>query len=243
MTAILTEDSRAVGARLEDGMEERSDMVISDADARTVILRMLNGNYMDGKIRYYYAEPDDVTPWAAHVFLGVNREISEEPSALVQLLAEPVTIANRTMAPEGKSVIKVELFSSYSHWKKLYEDRIRYDEERRRGADQVIELLEATHFPGLRSQVEVVDVPTMMTWKRYMGGSHGFMTLPAKKFSPMKMLCGRGYATLPGLADFYQVGAWATEAGALFSNALSGRKTIAHLCKQHGKTFELADAF
>jgi len=192
-----------------------------------------------------------VTPWAVHVFLGVNRNLSEEPSALVQLLAEPVTIANhttksiemqiygfdRTMAPEGKSVIKVELFSSYSHWKKLYEDRIRYDEERRRGADQVIELLEATHFPGLRSQVEVVNVPTMMTWERYMGGSHGFMTLPAKKFSPMKMLCGRGYATLPGLADFYQVGAWATEAGALFSNALSGRKTIAHLRKQHGKTF------
>lgn len=35
-------------------------------------------------------------------------------------------------------------------------------------------------------------------------------------------------------------GAWATEAGALFSNALSGRKAIAHLCKHGGKAFRAA---
>jgi len=50
VTAILTEGSRAVGVRLEDGMEERGDIVISDADARTVILRLLIGKYVDGKI-------------------------------------------------------------------------------------------------------------------------------------------------------------------------------------------------
>ncbi len=80
----------------------------------------------------------------------------------------------------------------------------------------------------------------MMTWERFMGGSHGFMTGPAKKFNPMTVFFGKGYATLPGLTDFYRVGMWATGGGTLFSNALSGRQTIAHLCKLDGKLFRAA---
>ncbi len=43
--------------------------------------------------------------------------------------------------------------------------------------------------------------------------------------------------TLPGLSHFYMVGQWATSAGSLFSNALSGRVVIKTLCKQQGKRF------
>ncbi len=43
--------------------------------------------------------------------------------------------------------------------------------------------------------------------------------------------------TLPGLSHFYMVGQWVTSAGALFSNALSGRTGIKILCKQQGKKF------
>jgi len=44
----------------------------------------------------------------------------------------------------------------------------------------VIDLL-ANRFAGIKDQVEVIDVPTLMTWERYMGGSHGFMGMPNKK--------------------------------------------------------------
>ena len=43
--------------------------------------------------------------------------------------------------------------------------------------------------------------------------------------------------TRPGLSDFLMVGQWATSAGALFSNALSGRTAIKILCQRHGKKF------
>jgi len=142
-----------------------------------------------------------------------------------------------TMAPEGKGTIKVELFSSYSYWKGLSEDRARYDEEKQMAAEQVIDLLDSTRFPGIKSQVEVVDVSTLMTWERFMGGTHGFMVGPKKKFSPNKMFFGKGYFTLPGLEDMYMVGTWATEAGALFANAQSGKKTIEMLCKKNGIGF------
>ena len=42
---------------------------------------------------------------------------------------------------------------------------------------------------------------------------------------------------LPGLQNFHFVGAWATSAGALFANALSGRKLMQKVCRQDGKRF------
>jgi phytoene dehydrogenase-like protein len=251
---ILSEGGRAVGVRLEDGIEHRADIVISNADGRKTIMGMLEGRYVDDRIRRYCAEPDDETPWAVHVFLGVARDLSGEPSALVQLLEKPFTIANhttdslemqiygfdRTMAPEGKGVIKVELVSGYSYWKKLYADRERYDEEKGKVADAVIDILEATHFPGIKGQVEVVDVPTLMTWERYVGGTHGFMSMPSKKLNPMTMILGRLDSTLPGLSDFYLAGTWASSTGALFANALSGRKIIKRICERRRQEVRLS---
>ncbi|NLI12045.1 MAG: hypothetical protein GX425_05345 [Peptococcaceae bacterium] len=67
------------------------------------------------------------------------------------LLEQPVEIAghvneslemqiygfDKSMAPEGKGVIKVELVSSYSYWKKLYRDRALYEEEKARVGETV----------------------------------------------------------------------------------------------------------
>lgn len=87
-------------------------------------------------------------------------------------------------------------------------------------------------------QVEVIDVPTLMTWERYMGGTHGFAGMPNRKANIIKSLIGKGQeTTLPGLSGFHMVGQWATSAGALFSNALSGRNVVKTICKQEGGKF------
>ncbi len=251
--SVMTEGGRAVGVRLEDGSEHRADVVISNADGRKTIMDMLENRFTNGKIRGYCGPPPDEMNWAVHVFLGVDRDLSPEPSALVQLLEEPVEIAghkassiemqmypfDRTMAPEGKGVIKVELVSRYSYWKELYPDRGRYDEEKQKVAETVIALLEKTHFPGLRAQVETVDVPTLMTWERYTGITMGLGMMPAREpgFRDNLSLLGRGYRTLPGLDSFYMVGTWATTIGALFANALSGKKAVRAICKRDGRRF------
>lgn len=249
---ILTENDRAVGLRLDDGTVEGADIVISNADGRKTILEMLGGRYIDERLRGYCAEPDDETNWAVHVFLGVDRDLSQEPSSLVMLLDRPVTIAGHdckslemqmyghdpTMAPRGKGTIKVELFSGYKYWKALAEDRSRYNEEKQRVADTVIDLLEEHHFPGIRGQVEAVDVPTLLTWERFMGGTHGFACMPKKKPSFVAALAGGGSDMLvPGLASFFLVRTWATSTGALFANALSGKTAIRKICQEDGKSF------
>jgi phytoene dehydrogenase-like protein len=186
-----------------------------------------------------------------HVFLGVARDLSNETSALVMLLEQPAEIAghvneslemqiygfDKTMAPEGKGVIKVELVSGYSYWKKLYRDRTLYGEEKEKVAETVVGLLEK-RFPGIKNQVEVVDVPTLMTWERFMGGTHGFANMPNKDISIVGSLFSRRLeTTLPGLTNFHLVGGWVTSAGALFANALSGKTLIKTLCKSDGKEF------
>jgi phytoene dehydrogenase-like protein len=250
VTKIITKNGKAVGVKLADGTEEFADIVISNADGRKTLNELLDGQFMNAKLREYCAKPLDETNWAVHVFLGVNRDLSREPSSLIMLLAEPVTIAghetkslemqtygfDRTMAPAGKGVIKVELVSKYSYWQELARDRSRYEEEKQKVTAQVIGLLES-RFPGIKSQVETVDVPTLLTWERFMGGTHGFVNMPNKKFDFIGSLRKDSDMTIPGLNNFYFVGSWATSIGALFVNALSGRKAIQKICQAQGRKF------
>lgn len=252
---ILVEENRAVGVRLFDGSEYRADIVISNADGRKTIFDMLGGKYINKTVRSYCAPIADETPFAVNICLGVDRDLSGEPSSLVLLLEQQVVIANhrydsieaqlygfdKSMAPIGKGVIKVELTASYSYWKKLYhDDRNKYRQEKQMAADQIIEILEC-HFEGIKEQVEVVDVYTLMTWERYMGGSQGWFNLPNRKmdFSMSEEISDKKFkTTLPGLSNFYFVGAWATMMGSLSSNANSGKAIVRCICKNDGKKFK-----
>lgn len=250
VTKIITENGKAIGVRLEDGTEEFADTIISNADGRKTLLELLDGRYMDEQLKAYCAEPADMTDFAVTVFLGVDRDLSKEPSSLIMLLDKPATLAGRqcaslemqiygfdkTMAPEGKGVIKIELSSAYSFWKELSADRKEYEAEKQKVAAQVIELLE-NYFHGISNQVETVDVATLLTWERFMGGTHGFSNFPNKKQDILGSLFNNKDMTLNGLDNFYFVGAWATSAGALFLNALSGKKAIQRLCKMEGLKF------
>ncbi len=79
----------------------------------------------------------------------------------------------------------------------------------------------------------VIDVPTLMTWERFMGGTHGFNNSLNEKFCFITGMRGKGgVPTLPDLSNFCFIGGWPSMAPALFGNALSGRKAIQTLCKQ-----------
>jgi len=255
---ILVENDEAVGIKLADGSEHRADIVISNADGRKTIFDMLDGKYINETVQGYCAPISDETPFAVDVFLGINRDLSGEPSSLVLLLEQPVTIANRkyesleaqiygfdkSMAPAGKGTIKVELTASYSYWKQLYNnDREKYKREKQKVAEKVIDILEG-YFRGIKYQVEVIDVSTLMTWERYMGGTQGWFNLPNRKldFSMREELSDKKFkTTLPGLSNFYFVGVWATMMGSLAHNALSGKTIIRRICKKDGKKFVIAE--
>src|SRR5659263_89901 len=108
------------------------------------------------------------------------------------------------------------MFSSYAYWKALHANRELYDEEKEKVAATVIDILDRTHFPGIKGQVEAVDVPTLVTWERYVGGTHGFLSMRKKELYLLDLVRGRLYCTLAGLSEFYLAGTWATCLCALF---------------------------
>jgi len=245
---ILVEDGRAVGLRLADGTQRRGDVVVSTAYGHTTIFDMLDGRYTSRAIRSYYGNPVDRIDLGLLISLGVNRDLSGEPHALILLLDEPASIAGQVrdrlklslyghdpgMAPNGHGSITVSLETSYRYWADLHQDPERYHEAKEQVAAIVVCLLEA-RFPGLAQQLDVVDVATPATTERYTGNRHGFQA----GFGSMLggLLTGNGLSkTLPGLENFYMAGQWANVPG-LPGVAAMGRDVVRTLCKKDGKRF------
>jgi phytoene dehydrogenase-like protein len=246
---ILVENDKAVGVKLADGTEHRADIIISAADGRTTIFDMLEGKYIDDKIRGYY-DNFQLFPPLIYIGLGVARKFDDVPSSVGGLtfpLEKPVTIAGRehkilnvqvynfdpTLAPEGKTLIKVQFNTDYDYWESLYKEPERYKAEKEQIADEVVAILDK-RFPGLAAQVEMRDVATPMTWVRYTGnwkGSYEGWLNTTTAF--MKQLS----KTLPGLEDFYMAGQWVNPGGGMPTAAMSGRQTIQIICNKDKKKF------
>ncbi len=249
VTRILVENDRAVGVGLEDGSEYKADYIISAADGYTTIFNMLESRYADKTIKGYY-DNLPIFPPLIYVALGVNRsfeEISHTVFGINFPLNQPVTIAGKewrrmsvhfynfdaTLAPAGKTVVKVMFMSDYAYWKSLHEDINRYNAEKEHIADQVVAALDG-RFPGLASQVEMRDVATPVTFHRYTGNWQG--TFEGWMITP-KTYSLRMSKTLPGLDNFYMTGQWVEPGGGVPLAAFSGRNVIQILCKREKKPF------
>jgi phytoene dehydrogenase-like protein len=245
---LIVENDRAVGVCLEDGTEHRADLVVWAGDGRTVIYDILGGRYLDDRVRSMYS---DWTPVVApvHVSLGIARDLSQEPHLVLWQTDSPITIAGKehrwlhflhhcfdpSMAPPGKSAAEVWYATPYEHWEELARDRARYEAEKERIAEYTIAELEK-RWPGIASQVEVVDVATPTTYVRYTGNWRGspvgwYMTPENVKQvqTPLR--------SLPGLSGFHMVGQWTTPYAGVPMSALSGRQLVQLLCKRSGRPF------
>ncbi|MHB0875546.1 MAG: phytoene desaturase family protein [Anaerolineae bacterium] len=246
---VLVENDRAVGIRLADGSEHRADYVISAADGHTTIFDMLDGRYVDDKIKGYYRDLPRFGA-AVQVSLGVRYSFEDLPSSNTGLsfpIAEPIDVGgrsvtrlnvhpfhfDRTMAPEGATTVVVMLAGDYHHWKALRADPDRYAAEKQRIKDEVVAALDR-HFPGLAAATEVSDVATPVTFERYTGNWEGDFEgwLPTPKTITLRMS-----KTLPGLDCFYMVGQWVSPGGGLPSGLMSGREVAQYLCHRDGRRF------
>jgi phytoene dehydrogenase-like protein len=254
---ILTEDGRAVGVRLADGSEHRAGRVISAADGHATLFEMLDAQYVDAEARKPYEEWSIIPP-LLYVGVGVNRTFDEEPRTITGFsfpLRRPTEIGEAvrermfvhmfnqdpTLAPEGKTVLVVQEFSDYAYWKELAADRAAYDEKKDQVARTVVELLEQ-RFPGISSQVEMVDVATPLTFERYTGNWQGsymaWMITPER--APTMMQPTR--QTLPDLENFYMCGQWVEVGGGLPTGVMSARRLLQAICKEDGKKFHTTAA-
>ena len=244
---ILVENNQAVGIRLTDGSEHKADYVISAADGHSTIFDLLDGKYVDDKIKKVY-DTYPLFPSILLVGIGVNRTFPEIPAlngGLSLGLKKPINIGDReihhldlmiynfdpTLAPAGKTVINSAIISDYQYWKDLSTEPERYKAEKDRIGIEVIKSLEE-FFPGIESQVEMADVATPVTFERYTGNWQGSFEgfLP----TPDNML-GSIPKTLPGLDHFYMAGQWVQAGGGLPAGLITGQDVVSRMCKADGK--------
>ncbi len=249
---IITENNRASGVVLDDRKEYRSDIVISAADGYNTIFKMLDGRYADEKIRDIYEKWIPFHPLLI-VGLGVSRRFDEIPLSVSGFsfpLREEVVIADKkrarlpvhlyhhdpSMAPEGHTTLTVMLETNYDYWKELHADKKAYVSKKDEISAQVIKLLEQ-RFPGISSQIRMVDVATPMTFERYTGnwrGSfEGWLIKPENSNTIIKPMS----QTLPGLENFYMCGQWVEPGGGLPTGIMSARRLFKAICKKDGRKF------
>jgi phytoene dehydrogenase-like protein len=219
------EEYRTVGAQPTVG-----NRVISACDGHNTLFSLLDPQYIPRQIQRYY---DGRLPVHSQlqISLGINRDLSAAPHWTTHLLDEPVLIAgekryeigvkhycfDRSLAPLGKSVLIVMLRTNYDYWQRIY-DRWRslsaqadasrteresiYDAEELQESRILIDLLEK-FYPGIKSDIEFVDVATPLTYERYTGNWQGSSCgwLLTKQTLPLSI---KGLPkTLPNLRNFY----------------------------------------
>jgi phytoene dehydrogenase-like protein len=247
VSQLLIEDNHVVGIKLKDGSEQKADLVIWAGDGHTLIFDMLGGKYLDDKIRNMYKNWMPVKS-VVQVMLGVNMDLSAEPHRIICELDEPFTIAGRehkwicaihkcfdpSLAPAGKSVVEIWFDTEYNYWEELAKDKENYLAEKQRIADFSIAVLEK-RWPGFTSKVEVIDVPTPVTYTKYTGNWQG--SPDGWYITPDNMQKMDAMRSLPGLEKLYMVGQWTVPFSGTVIAALSGRQVIQLMCHKDGKKF------
>lgn len=249
---IIVENDIVKGVQLEDGSEHFADLVISAADGHYTIFEMLDGKYTTQFIHSYYDSYPKTQAFGLEIWYGVNSSFANEPHAIVLFLDQPIIVEGKekdrldieilnfdpTLAPSGKTVIKVNFDSSYDYWKGLSADKEKYRTHKQEIADLVAKKLDK-RFPGFSKNVEAVDVVTPVSVEHWTGGYRGFAQPWPAPNELVKEINKNGVSkTLPCLQNFYMVGQWAGGTFGISTVCLMGRILVAELCKRDDKTFK-----
>ena len=243
------EKDTAVGV-ISGGREYRAGEVISCADGHATLFEMLGGKYLSPEQRAAY-DTFPLFPSLIYVSLGIAKDLSALPHVSVFPLKNEIVLEDGalrlknlglrlftfdpTMAPAGRTAGIVMIESGgLDYWSALRsDDPKRYQEEKRRIGELVVEAIDA-EIGGIRENVEVVDVATPATWHRYTGNWQGSY----EGFFPTckTMMKNLGF-TVPGLANFSRHGQWVAVGGGLPPAGTNGRALAKTLCRKYGTKF------
>jgi phytoene dehydrogenase-like protein len=232
--------SEAIGVCLSDGKEFFADLIISAIDGYATLFDLLKGKFVNEYLEEYYKK-QPIFPSIIQISLGIDKDLSKRPNTIKYILDNPKIIASQekdslyvrhfcfdnSFAAEKKSVLIVQMETEYKFWQELRREKKKYDDEKKRVANIVIDILEEK-YPDLRECIEVVDVSTPITFERYTGNWKGSImgwlsTTEKNDIENQKIL--------PSLQNFFMIGQWTLERGGLPSVAMSGRNIIQLLGK------------
>lgn len=258
---VLVEDGRAVGVELGNGERHYADHVVSACDGHTTIYRLLGGRYTSPSTDKLYRDlltgPGNLFPAIATVFVGIDQDSDPDAAHSITHLLPPGEAAKLPgalrnslatqarsrysdgFAPSGKSVLRCSYLSDFEYWNDLRSaDRKAYRAGKETVGRFIRDFLER-RYPGIGPRIEVLDVATPVTTRRYTGNWGGsiFAWMPfSDPEDVVTKLTNADRMRLPGLRGFSMAGQWVSM-GSLVRAATSGRFVTQFLCAELGLPF------
>jgi phytoene dehydrogenase-like protein len=142
-------------------------------------------------------------------------------------------LRDSALAPEGKTGLIVSTLFHYSLTKHI-EALGWYDEFKTLVADHMVQVLDASIYPGLKAAIMASFVSTPLTLARIAGNSEGAITgwaftndvMPAVRSLP-----GVAKSVLTPIPDIYQAGQWTYSPSGLPISILTGKLAADRILK------------
>ncbi len=194
VTNVLIENGRAVGVRLADGQELRAKRIVSNAtrwdtfageDSATSTLvgpehtpaseRTWRKRYQPSSsfLSLHLGIDASVVPKNFHCHHLLLEDWDEMEAEQGVIFVSMPSLLDPSLAPKGHHILHTFTQSNMSHWKGLSPQA--YKTKKNQDADRLIARLEAL-IPGLRRAIELKEIGTPRTHRRFlgrMGGSYG----------------------------------------------------------------------
>ncbi len=235
---ILMNGGVATGVEDSNGEQYPADTVVSNASPPVTFWKLLQpdqvpGYYLD-KLEPLAFSDSSYTVWLgldrdiceeineAEVFLQKTTDTDLEYAACLDSDAEHAGLVinfynNMTsgFAPPGKSGMSITFLCGYRHWRQFEEDyfarkKTSYRTEKERIAKVVIDRVESALVPGLSKMVEVMEIGTPLTNRRYTGNPGG--AIYGYAMSPNNAFLKRN-DNRTAIPNLYLASAWGTPGG------------------------------
>lgn len=233
VTKILVENNKAVGIKLKNGDEFKSDIIISTGDLKNTIYNLLEKKYTTEELeKRCNMPPMKPTFFATY---GVKKEFKDAPIYVNLILKEPIKYGPHSVdklnirfcnygsfAPAGKTMLQGMYKCEPGYWEELHEKDVElYKKEKERVANEILDRMEK-HWPGIKENIEVKDVATPYTTIRYTLHKNGSM---GGCRCTDEILKNKANHKIPNLDNFYLAGHWIYSMGVVPA-LLSGRNVV-----------------
>ena len=249
---IEMDGKRATAVLLADGRRIEGDYVVLTSDPATTFKSLLNIK-MPSSLRKKYRDPEmmrfssihcafscesDKIPFSADHIFAIKKSDREFVGSKYLVLRE--FTHEKDFAPKGKCVIQAMAFCDEKKAREyiaLSRDKEAYDAKKRDISKVFLRLIEEK-FPTLRAQLDVIDVWTPATYKRYTNsemGSYMSFTLPPSTL-PVKI-----GSKVRGTDNLFLATQWQRSPGGLPIAAECGRMAIKEISaaeKREAQTIE-----
>jgi phytoene dehydrogenase-like protein len=252
---VVTENNEAIGLLVRNNVVHTSDLFLSAADWNFTAFEALEGKYIDEEMKKLRAKEGLNLFYSVMQFsFGINKDLSSYPHFFRVPLNEPIESPDGTryerfevhiynydptLAPKGKTSLTVSYSTNNRNFwiEARAKDRPRYRAAKLEFTEKIIDRLDKL-LGGIKEHIEVIDVATPATFKRYTGNWEGSTQgwMPGKNLlapSPV------GFK-FPNLKRFYYSSHWNQPGGGLPIAIKTGRDVAKLICKESGVKFKVS---